>query len=261
MPDHIPEVLFVCVHNAGRSQMAAALLDHHAKGRVIVRSAGTAPADTINPAVVAAMAEVGIDLLAAGATPKSLTEAAVQAVRRRHHHGLRRHLPLLPRRPLRRLGARRPGGQSARRDPPIRDQIDRCVLELLDDLTTRKERHDYRHQLTMAQRNLVNTATSRLKDEFAGIFAAETIERFIADSLDQPARCAGDHVRADLRRAVHPRPPQALAKVEGKIEPRCPVRAVPLRPQRRPLPDGCGLAEAPGRRAGRGLLRWLDAGQ
>ena len=51
-----PEVLFVCVHNAGRSQMAAALLDHHAKGRVRVRSAGSDPADTLNPAVVAAMA-------------------------------------------------------------------------------------------------------------------------------------------------------------------------------------------------------------
>jgi protein-tyrosine-phosphatase len=57
-----PEVLFVCVHNAGRSQMAAALLDHHANGQVVVRSAGSAPADRLNPAVVAAMAEVGIDL-------------------------------------------------------------------------------------------------------------------------------------------------------------------------------------------------------
>jgi arsenate reductase (thioredoxin) len=52
-----PEVLFVCVHNAGRSQMAAALLDHHAKGKVHVRSAGSDPADQINPAVIAAMAE------------------------------------------------------------------------------------------------------------------------------------------------------------------------------------------------------------
>ena len=58
----VPEVLFVCVHNAGRSQMAAALLDHHAKGKVHVRSAGSAPGDQINPAVVAAMDEWGIDL-------------------------------------------------------------------------------------------------------------------------------------------------------------------------------------------------------
>ena len=58
-----PEVLFVCVHNAGRSQMAAALLQHHSGGRVAVRSAGSAPADTINPAVVEVMRELGIDLI------------------------------------------------------------------------------------------------------------------------------------------------------------------------------------------------------
>ena len=77
--DHIPEVLFVCVHNAGRSQMAAALLARHAADRIIVRSAGTAPADTINPAVLEAMAEIGIDLAGSGATPKKLTDAAVEA--------------------------------------------------------------------------------------------------------------------------------------------------------------------------------------
>ena len=72
-----PEVLFVCVHNAGRSQMAAALLDHHAKGRVHVRSAGSAPADRINPAVAAAMAEWGIDL--SREFPKPLTDEFVRA--------------------------------------------------------------------------------------------------------------------------------------------------------------------------------------
>jgi arsenate reductase (thioredoxin) len=70
----VPQVLFVCVHNAGRSQMAAALLQHHAAGRVDVRSAGSTPADEINPAVRAAMAEIGIDL--DGAHPKLLTELA-----------------------------------------------------------------------------------------------------------------------------------------------------------------------------------------
>ena len=73
----LPEVLFVCVHNAGRSQMAAALLDHHAAGRVTVRSAGSAPADSINPAVVEAMAELGLDL--SQEFPKPLTDDAVQA--------------------------------------------------------------------------------------------------------------------------------------------------------------------------------------
>ena len=72
-----PSVLFVCVHNAGRSQMAAALLSHLIGDRIEVRSAGTEPADQINPAVVAAMVEIGIDI--ATATPKILTGASVQA--------------------------------------------------------------------------------------------------------------------------------------------------------------------------------------
>ena len=72
-----PSVLFVCVHNAGRSQMAAAWLTHLAGDRVQVRSAGSAPADTVNPAVVEAMREVGIDL--AAETPKVLTADAVRA--------------------------------------------------------------------------------------------------------------------------------------------------------------------------------------
>ncbi|MBY8339762.1 arsenate reductase ArsC [Streptomyces spinosirectus] len=72
-----PSVLFVCVHNAGRSQMAAAFLEHLAGDRVDVRSAGSAPAETVNPAVVAAMDEIGIDLSAR--TPKILTTQAVQA--------------------------------------------------------------------------------------------------------------------------------------------------------------------------------------
>jgi arsenate reductase (thioredoxin) len=72
----IPEVLFVCVHNAGRSQMAAALLDRKAEGRVIVFSAGSEPADQLHPAVVEAMQEVGIDL--AGERPKRLEDRMVR---------------------------------------------------------------------------------------------------------------------------------------------------------------------------------------
>jgi len=71
-----PSVLFVCVHNAGRSQMAAAYLTHLAGDRVQVRSAGSAPADAVNPAVVAALAEEGIDISAE--TPKVLTSEAVE---------------------------------------------------------------------------------------------------------------------------------------------------------------------------------------
>jgi protein-tyrosine-phosphatase len=77
--DARPEVLFVCVHNAGRSQMAAALLSHEAGERIVVRSAGSAPADTLNPVVVAAMREIGIDLASDGARPKLLDEAMVRA--------------------------------------------------------------------------------------------------------------------------------------------------------------------------------------
>jgi arsenate reductase len=73
----VPEVLFVCVQNAGRSQMAAALLDHYAEGRVHVRSAGSAPADDINPDVVSAMSELAIDV--SKEFPKPMTDEVVQA--------------------------------------------------------------------------------------------------------------------------------------------------------------------------------------
>lgn len=73
----VPEVLFVCVHNAGRSQMAAALLDHLAQGRVHVRSAGSAPADAINPLVVEVLAELGLDVTRE--FPKPLTDEVVRA--------------------------------------------------------------------------------------------------------------------------------------------------------------------------------------
>lgn len=72
-----PSVLFVCVHNAGRSQMAAALLAHLSDGRIEVRSAGTEPADQINPAAVTAMAELSIDITAE--TPKVLTPETVES--------------------------------------------------------------------------------------------------------------------------------------------------------------------------------------
>jgi arsenate reductase len=73
----MPEVLFVCVHNAGRSQMAAALLDHLSDGSVTVRSAGSEPADRVNPVVVAAMEEIGLDV--SREHPKPLTGDAVEA--------------------------------------------------------------------------------------------------------------------------------------------------------------------------------------
>ena len=102
-----PEVLFVCVHNAGRSQMAAGLVKLRSEGRIHVRSAGSAPGEEINPAVVEAMTELGVDM--SEEFPKPLTDEVVARGGRRDHDGLRRRLPDLPRQALRGLGARRPG--------------------------------------------------------------------------------------------------------------------------------------------------------
>ncbi len=135
MPDHVPEVLFVCVHNAGRSQMAAALLAHHGGDRVVVRSAGTAPADTINPAVVEAMAELGIDLHASGAHPKKLTDAAVEASDVVITMGCGDECPYYPGTRYLDWKLDDPAGKGVEAVRPIRDEIDRLVQDLLAELT------------------------------------------------------------------------------------------------------------------------------
>ena len=134
MSDTRPEVLFVCIHNAGRSQMAAALLGHHAGDRVVVRSAGTAPADTINPAVVEAMAELGIDLHASGAHPKRLEDAAVEASDVVITMGCGDKCPFYPGTRYLDWQLDDPAGQGVDAVRPIRDQIDRLVRDLLDEL-------------------------------------------------------------------------------------------------------------------------------
>jgi len=135
MPDtHVPEVLFVCVHNAGRSQMAAALLAHHAGDQIIVRSAGTAPADTINPAVVDAMHELGIDLHTNGATPKKLTVAAVQASDVVITMGCGDECPFYPGTRYLDWKLDDPAGQGIDAIRPIRDEIDRRVQALVAEL-------------------------------------------------------------------------------------------------------------------------------
>ena len=134
MVQHIPEVLFVCVHNAGRSQMAAALLAHHAGERVVVRSAGTAPADTINPAVVQVMAELGIDLVASGARPKRLEDAAVKASDVVITMGCGDECPFYPGKTYLDWQLADPAGQGVDAVRPIRDEIDRRVRELLIEL-------------------------------------------------------------------------------------------------------------------------------
>jgi arsenate reductase len=134
MPDARPEVLFVCVHNAGRSQMAAALLAHHGGDRVVVRSAGTAPADDVNPAVLEAMAELGIDLRATGAHPKKLEDAAVEASDVVITMGCGDTCPFYPGKRYEDWKLDDPAGQGVDAVRPIRDEIDRRVLELLASL-------------------------------------------------------------------------------------------------------------------------------
>jgi arsenate reductase len=133
-PRHVPEVLFVCVHNAGRSQMAAALLAHHAGDQILVRSAGTAPAETINPAVVDAMTEIGIDLHASGAIPKKLTDAAVQASDIVITMGCGDECPFYPGKRYLDWKLEDPAGQSIDGVRPIRDEIDRRVRQLVAEI-------------------------------------------------------------------------------------------------------------------------------
>jgi protein-tyrosine-phosphatase len=130
----IPEVLFVCVHNAGRSQMAAALLDHHAAGRILVRSAGSAPAAEINPAVVAVMGELGIDL--SKEFPKPLTTEAVEGSDVVVTMGCGDACPVFPGKRYLDWELPDPAGRSTDEVRPIRDEIDRRVRELLNELAT-----------------------------------------------------------------------------------------------------------------------------
>ncbi|MGY1815071.1 arsenate reductase ArsC [Blastococcus sp. SYSU D00820] len=127
-----PTVLFVCVHNAGRSQMAAALLDAHAAGRVRVLSAGSAPADAVNPAVVEAMAELGLDL--SREFPKPLTTGAVEAADVVVTMGCGDACPVFPGTRYLDWQLADPAGRDVDAVRPIRDEIDRRVRELLAEL-------------------------------------------------------------------------------------------------------------------------------
>lgn len=128
----VPEVLFVCVHNAGRSQMAAALLDYHGKGRVHVRSAGSAPAAEINSAVRAAMAELGFDL--SREFPKPLTDDAVSAADVVITMGCGDACPVHPGKRYLDWSLPDPAGRSLEEIRPIRDEIETRVRDLLTEL-------------------------------------------------------------------------------------------------------------------------------
>ena len=114
--------------------MAAALLQHHAGDKVVVRSAGTAPAETINPAVVDVMAEMGIDLHASGATPKKLTDDSVKASDVVITMGCGDNCPFYPGKTYLDWPLDDPAGQGVESVRPIRDRIEQLVLELIQTL-------------------------------------------------------------------------------------------------------------------------------
>lgn len=128
-------VLFVCVHNAGRSQMAAAYLQHFAGDRVEVRSAGSAPGNAVNPAAVAAMLEEGIDMSAA--TPKVLTEEAVQASDYVITMGCGDACPFFPGKTYLDWVLDDPAGQGVEAVRPIRDEIKKKIQGLIAEIDSK----------------------------------------------------------------------------------------------------------------------------
>ena len=129
---NLPTVLFVCVHNAGRSQMAAGFLQHLAGDRVEVLSAGSQPADAVNPAAVAAMAEVGIDL--GTATPRLLTDSAVEEADVVVTMGCGDACPIYPGKRYEDWPLDDPAGRGIEAVRPIRDEIRSRVEGLLEQL-------------------------------------------------------------------------------------------------------------------------------
>jgi arsenate reductase (thioredoxin) len=132
VPEERPEVLFVCVHNAGRSQIAAGLVKLRSGGRVHVRSAGSDPADELNPAVIEAMAEVGVDL--AAEVPKPLTDEAVRASDVVITMGCGDACPVYPGKRYEDWTLDDPAGQDLETVRRIRDEIDARVRTLVGEL-------------------------------------------------------------------------------------------------------------------------------
>ena len=127
-----PSVIFVCVHNAGRSQMAAAFLTHLAGNLVEVRSAGSAPADSVNPTVVEAMREVGIDI--SHEQPKVLTTSAVEQSDVVITMGCGDACPFFPGKRYLDWVLPDPAGQGVADVRPIRDQIKKLIEDLIPTL-------------------------------------------------------------------------------------------------------------------------------
>ncbi|SDO38252.1 Protein-tyrosine-phosphatase [Nakamurella panacisegetis] len=133
---HQPSVLFVCVHNAGRSQMAAGFLTALSGGAIEVRSAGSVPADQVNPAAVEAMSEVGVDITAQ--VPKVLTSEAVRASDVVITMGCGDACPIFPGKRYEDWELEDPAGQGVEAVRPIRDEIRRRVEALIAELLPAK---------------------------------------------------------------------------------------------------------------------------
>src|ERR1700681_2617239 len=132
----VPEVLFVCVHNAGRSQMAAGLLNERGGGRVIVRSAGSTPASELNPKVVEAMREIGIDI--SREFPKPLTDESVRTADVVITMGCGDACPIYPGKRYEDWEVEDPAGKDIPTVRRIRDDIERRVLRLIEQLRPTK---------------------------------------------------------------------------------------------------------------------------
>jgi protein-tyrosine-phosphatase len=128
----VPEILVVCTHNAGRSVAARVLLDHHGKGRVIVRSAGSAPGDDINPAVAQILTERGLDV--SKEFPKALTDEAARSADILITMGCGDACPVHPGKRYLDWELPDPAGKAVDEVRPIVDDIERRVLELLREL-------------------------------------------------------------------------------------------------------------------------------
>jgi arsenate reductase len=133
-----PTVLFACVHNAGRSQMAAALMERHGEGRIEVRSAGSEPSDRVHPEVVEAMAEIGLDV--AGERPRKLTDESVSEADVVVTMGCGDECPFQPGKRYEDWELDDPAGRELGEVRAIRDEIERRVRALAAELLAAPER-------------------------------------------------------------------------------------------------------------------------
>ena len=184
---HSPEVLFVCTHNAGRSQMAAALLRQQAAGRLRVTSAGSQPADQLNPAVVQAMAELGLDISAQ--VPRRLTGDQVQAADVVITMGCGDACPVYPGRRYLDWELPDPAGLSLAEIRPIRDEIARRVQALVAELAPAAGASTT--GTWAAEACTLPTAQRPLR--------AASFDEFFAASVQEITRTGSDQLRLDLR--------------------------------------------------------------